>query len=179
MIIKILFENYDLNLTTMLYKNMDKLDLNFEELNVLNSLVYFFKNKKSFSISLFCKKINSDKSYIEDKINSLINKKYISIDSYIDSNNKMKEYLNYDNLFIKLEKLISANITQTDLEKIYQDFVKNIENYIQRVLTSTELLELNNLFNNTNIELKKIEEVLEHIRKTKTLSLSYIKKELL
>jgi DNA replication protein DnaD len=171
MLLKTLFEDYDLNLTKILYKHESALGLSFDELNILNALVYYYKDKKTFSLSLFAKKVNAPKAFIEEKIIVLINKELIKMDALTDNQKKIKELINYEPLFEKLSEIIEAaksNIVDPEnIKKVTELF----EYYIQRPLTSIELVELKALFTKYEYKFDQVKKILLDLAEKNNLTI--------
>ncbi|MDR2867148.1 MAG: hypothetical protein LBV55_00595 [Acholeplasmatales bacterium] len=171
MLLKTLFEDYDLNLTKILYKHASQLGLNFDELNTLNALVYYYRDRKSFSLGLFARKINASKLTIEEKIVNLINKELIKIEALTDQQKKIKEIINYDGLFEKLTAIIesikSSTIDPDNIKKIVEIFEFNL----QRTLTQVELLELKTIFTTHQLNLDATKKIILDLVEKNELSI--------
>jgi len=168
MLLKQLFENYNLNLTSMLFRHQTELDLTFNELNIVNALVYFTRDKKVFYINSFAKSINAPRPFIEEELSSLAAKKLIKIESVSDP--KLREVISFDGLFRKLTEIIesySGELLESNLRNIYEYLEKNY----MRTLTSLELVELKSLFFNKGLTLEKTKKIIENKSDLKTFSI--------
>ncbi|MDR2828552.1 MAG: hypothetical protein LBV51_03945 [Acholeplasmatales bacterium] len=181
MIIKKLYEYYNLDLYKILQSESSNLGINYNELNILSSLLSFYKDKKGFSTSSFCKKINAKKDFVEENINSLLEKQLIHF-SINDTIDKVKENIIFDNLFEKLEKIIldKNSLNNYSIDDTHaRDIVSNIENFLKRALTSIELLELKEIFNSKKVSYLQIKDSINYLNDKNKLTIFNLRKELL
>lgn len=114
----------------------DKLNLKFEELIFL---IYLSNkgDKVLFDVNFFSKELNMDVKEILFYIDSLTDKKYISLEVLKNDKNVMEEYINLDMFYDKLTNYMIEDINITKEEENTNVF-EAIEKEFARPLTPVE-----------------------------------------
>ena len=114
----------------------DKLNLKFEELIFL---IYLSNkgDKVLFDVNFFSKELNMDVKEILSYIDSLTDKKYISLEVLKNDKNVMEEYINLDMFYDKLTNYMIEDINMTKEEESTNVF-EAIEKEFARPLTPVE-----------------------------------------
>ncbi len=114
----------------------DKLNLKFEELIFL---IYLSNkgDKVLFDVNFFSKELNMDVKEILSYIDSLTDKKYISLEVLKNDKNVMEEYINLDMFYDKLTNYMIEDINITKEEENTNVF-EAIEKEFARPLTPVE-----------------------------------------
>jgi hypothetical protein len=138
--IKILFEEYHLDLTYLIFKEINNLGIDFEEASLLNSLAYYHRDEKSFNFSKFIKKNNANKANADKTLNSLINKQLINFELVTDLNGRSREILNFNGFYSKLSQIINNKQNNSYDPKSIKLLLEQLTQYQNRDLTPTELV---------------------------------------
>jgi len=141
MILKRLYEDYDLPIERILIKEYKRLSLTMPEMQILLALFSIFKKRKTFSISAIAKRVEFDTNSIGTLIESLLNKGFLTI-LLETKDHKEREVFDLDLTLIKLENLFLAD----DMEKSKQaeasfltETIKRFEQGLGRLLLPYEL----------------------------------------
>ncbi len=141
MILKRLYEDYDLPIERILIKEYKRLSLTMPEMQILLALFSIFKKRKTFSISAIAKRVEFDTNSIGTLIESLLNKGFLTI-LLETKDHKEREVFDLDLTLSKLEKLFLAD----DMEKSKQaeasfltETIKRFEQGLGRLLLPYEL----------------------------------------
>lgn len=127
-----LIKNKDLTISNLLFYNINKLNINYEELYYL---IYLFNtNSMDFDISRMCKDLDKKPKDLVKVINSLSEKGLIDLE--VDkSNNDIKEIISLDKLYEKLTFLI---VEEENEVPAGIDLVKEFSIVFKRDITARE-----------------------------------------
>lgn len=119
---KQIYKDKILNFPTYLLKAIKNFNLSQSEFLIL---LYFWNNTDSLlDISKISDTLSLDESEIMLSFNSLLSKKIISLDSNKDSNGKITEFVNLDNLYVIIDEMFNQNTKEQEKEDIYSTFEK-------------------------------------------------------
>ena len=104
MILKRLFDEYELPIERILLKEYKRLDLKTEEAIVLIALFQIFKKRRSFSLYAIAKRVEYSQNKIGTIVESLLEKDFIEI-QLESKDGKEREVFDLDKTFKKIEKL--------------------------------------------------------------------------
>lgn len=152
-----------------LIKYIVKLDLNIEEFIIL---LYFInrRDKIIFNIEKISKELYMDENTILEIINSLTEKKYISIEMSKE-NGVIEEFISLDLFFSKISSLLINETQKNDNNDIYSKFEKEFG----RTLSPIEYETINKWIE-SNIESELIESALKEAVLNGVNSIRYIDK---
>lgn len=125
MILKKLYESYDLSIDHILIKEFKRLDLSIQEMSILLVLFLMHKKRKTFSIASIARRVDYSKNEIGTYVESLMDKGFIKI-FLEDKDGKEREIFEIDPTFDKIEELIR----QDNLDKIKQIYESSISETI-------------------------------------------------
>ncbi len=107
----------------MIFNNYKRLNITEEELIVL-IFIMDLGNKISYNPDIFVKEINMEKFKVMEIINSLSEKKLITVTVEKNKNNKSEEFISLDLLYSKILNLFKEqkdnNINNTDIFSIFE-----------------------------------------------------------
>ena len=141
MILKRLYEDYDLAIERILIKEYKRLKLSMPEMSVLLALFSIYKKRKTFSITSIAKRVELNANDIGSIVESLMNKSFMTI--LLDTKDgKEREVFELDPTFMKIEDLYKSD----ELEKIkvqaessLMETIRLFEQGLGRALMSYEL----------------------------------------
>ncbi|MCR3906803.1 MAG: DnaD domain protein [Tenericutes bacterium] len=116
MILKRLYEDFDLSIERILIKEYKRLNLTMQEMTVLLALFSIYKKRKTFSIASISRRVELSKDEIGSAVESLLNKNFVNI-TLEEKDNKEREVFDLDRTF----KLIEELYRQDEIEKIKQE----------------------------------------------------------
>lgn len=158
MILKKLYEDYDLAIERILIKEYRRLKLNISEMSVLISLLSIYKKRKTFSLTAISKRVELSQDEINKSLNSLLEKGFMSIELE-HKDGKDREIFDLDLLFQKIEKLfIDDQLEKNKLEdesKIMQT-IQRFEQGLGRTLQSYELENIRKWYDDKKYSHEKI-----------------------
>ena len=138
MILKKLYDDYDIDIDKIIQKDYKKLGLKYVEATMLLSLLYGYKKRKIFSISMLAKKTELKKEKVEEITYSLIEKGFMKLGLEINSEGKEREVYNLDSTFAIIEKYLIDSKAQEKSSLCFKT-VEHLEGLLNRVLTDMEL----------------------------------------
>ena len=168
MLIKKLYEDYDLPIESIIFKEYKKLDLTIKEMNILVTLLLTHKKRRVFSLRLITKKTSLSDNEVYETLQSLIDKNFILIELEVTKDNKHREVINLDRTFDKIEDMLIDEEKQkqaTLLEKVIQ----TIEEKMQRILRPMELQQIQMWLENDGHTVKDINDAIELAKDTVTI----------
>ena len=141
MILKRLYEDYDLAIERILIKEYKRLKLTMPEMSVLLALFSIYKKRKTFSITSIAKRVEINSNEIGSIVESLMTKNFMTI--LLDTKDgKEREVFELDPTFKKIEELYKDD----DLEKVklqdessLMETIRLFEQGLGRALMSYEL----------------------------------------
>ena len=116
MILKRLFEDYDLAIERILVKESKRLKLTMKEMSVLLALFSIYKKRRTFTMASLSRRVELSNEEIGAAIESLIVKNMLII-SLENKDGKEREVFSLDEVFVKIESLYR----QDEIEKIKND----------------------------------------------------------
>ncbi|MDR2822474.1 MAG: hypothetical protein LBV58_02850 [Acholeplasmatales bacterium] len=146
MIVKKLYDEYDLNLERLLLNEYARLNLTYEEASIL-SLMFSLYKKKDSKLSSVIKKTERNKEEVEKILNTLDDKAFISLHTEHNDKGKQVEIFVLDNCFSIIENFLE---TEEKKEKKEDSEVSKIvlllEKKMNKTLSVNELLEVKKWF---------------------------------
>jgi DNA replication protein len=141
MILKRLYEDYDLAIERILIKEYKRLKLSMPEMSVLLALFSIYKKRKTFSITSIAKRVELNSNEIGSIVESLMTKNFMTI--LLDTKDgKEREVFELDPTFKKIEDLYKDD----DIEKVklqeessLSETIRLFEQGLGRALMSYEL----------------------------------------
>jgi len=127
MMLKRLYEEYDLAVERILIKEYKRLSLTMQEMQVLLALFSIYKKRKTFSITAIAKRVEYSTNDIGTYIESLMNKNFLTI-SLESKDQKEREIFELDPTFKKIHELFK----QDEVEKIKVQEETNVSYTIRR-----------------------------------------------
>ncbi|PKK99315.1 MAG: DNA replication protein [Tenericutes bacterium HGW-Tenericutes-2] len=113
MILKRLFEDYDLAIERILVKESKRLKLTMKEMSVLLALFSIYKKRRTFTMASLSRRVELSNEEIGAAIESLIDKNMLII-SLENKDGKEREVFSLDEVFLKIESLYR----QDEIERI-------------------------------------------------------------
>jgi DNA replication protein len=158
MILKKLYEDYDLAIERILIKEYRRLKLNISEMSVLISLLSIYKKRKTFSLSAISKRVELSLDEINKSLNALLEKGFMSIELE-NKDGKEREIFDLDLLFIKIEKLFyddQLEKNKVESESKIIETIKRFEQGLGRTLQSYELENIRKWYDDKKYSHEKI-----------------------
>ncbi|MBU1094828.1 MAG: DnaD domain protein [Firmicutes bacterium] len=163
MILKRMYEDYDLAIERILIKEYKRLKLTMQEMSVLLALFSIYKKRKTFSISAISRRVELSQNEIGTSVESLMNKGFMTI-LLEKKDGKEREVFELDPTFKKIEELYQ----QDDLEKlklIHESSIgitiKLLEQGLGRLLMGHELENVRRWYDEKNYTHEGIIEAIE------------------
>ncbi|MDO9630061.1 MAG: DnaD domain protein [Acholeplasmataceae bacterium] len=125
MILKRLFEDYDLAIERILVKESKRLKLTMQEMSVLLALFSIYKKRRTFTMASLSKRVELSNEEIGASIETLINKNFLII-SLENKDGKEREVFSLDQVFLKIEALYKAD----EIERIRNEELSYISQTI-------------------------------------------------
>lgn len=141
MLIKKLYEDYDLSIDSIIFREYKRLDLTMTEMNILITLLMTHKKRRVFSLRAITRRTSLSDNEVYENLQSLIDKNFVLIELEQTKDNKHREVINLDPTFDKIEDMLVEEERQkqaTMLEKIIQ----TLEEKMQRILRPMELQQI-------------------------------------
>lgn len=126
MILKRLFEDYDLAIERILVKESKRLKLTMKEMSVLLALFSIYKKRRTFTMASLSKRVELPNDEIGAAIESLIEKNMLTI-CLENKDGKEREVFSLDQVFVKIEALYK----QDEIETIKNEELTYISKTIQ------------------------------------------------
>lgn len=126
MILKRLFEDYDLAIERILVKESKRLKLTMKEMSILLALFSIYKKRRTFTMASLSRRVELANDEIGAAIESLIDKNLLII-SLENKDGKEREVFSLDQVFIKIESLYR----QDEIERIKNEELTYISKTIQ------------------------------------------------
>ncbi len=163
MILKRMYEDYDLAIERILIKEYKRLKLTMQEMSVLLALFSIYKKRKTFSITAISRRVELSQNEIGTAVESLMNKGFMTI--LLDQKDgKEREVFELDPTFTKIEDLYR----QDELEKLKQIHessisitLKLLEQGLGRLLMSHELENVRRWYDEKNYTHERIIEAIQ------------------
>jgi DNA replication protein len=176
MILKRLYEDYDLPIERILLKEYRRLFLTMPEMQILLALFSIFKKRKTFSVASVAKRVEFSTDEIGTLIESLLNKRFLTI-MLETKDHKEREVFDLDLTFKKLEDLYLAD----ELDKVKQaeetymsETIKLLEQGLGRLLLPYELENMRRWYADKNYT---HESIINAIKSAKDrVSIKYVEK---
>ncbi|MDY0074304.1 MAG: hypothetical protein WC992_05335 [Acholeplasmataceae bacterium] len=141
MIIKRLYEEFDLSIERILLKEYRRLNLTMAEMSVLIALFSIYKKRKSFTIASISRRVDIGSEDIGNAVESLIDKGFVGI-HLEKKEGKEREIFCLDQALLKMEELFRED-EMTELKETLEneivDTIKLLEQGLGRGLLPYEL----------------------------------------
>jgi DNA replication protein len=115
MILKRLYEEYDVSIERILIKEYKRLKLSMQDAHVLLALFSIYKKRRTFTLAALSKRIDYTADQIGASVETLINQGFLII-SLENKEGKEREVFDLDQTFKKIEDLFA----QDDIDKVKQ-----------------------------------------------------------
>lgn len=163
MILKRMYEDYDLSIERILIKEYKRLKLTMQEMSVLLALFSIYKKRKTFSITSISRRVELNQAEIGTAVESLMNKGFMTI-LLERKDDKQREVFELDPTFKKIEDLYQ----QDELEKLkllhessISETIKLLEQGLGRPLRSHELENIRRWYEDSKYEHHQIISAIE------------------
>lgn len=163
MILKRMYEDYDLSIERILIKEYKRLKMTMQEMQVLLALFSIYKKRKTFSIASISRRVELNQNEIGVAVESLMNKGFMTI-CLERKDEKEREVFELDPTFKKIEDLYH----QDELEKLKQlhetsisETIHLIEQGVGRSLRSHELENIRRWYDENNYQHQQILSAIE------------------
>lgn len=181
MILKKLYENYNLDISKILYVEYKNLNLTFLEANILVYLLNSSYKKKTLSINKIAKNMEMENSKVSSICQSLVDKGFMSF--YIEKNNQgiSKEYLSFEGLFNILNSFLLNDCPNMNKEvNNLKETITLLEKTLDRKLFPNEVDEIKSIYQNNLYQHELIIQSISGLAKEKkvftiNLLLKYLK----
>ncbi len=130
MIIKKLYEEFDLSIERILLKEYRRLKLSMAEMSVLIALFSIFKKRKTFTIASISRRVDLENEVIGNAVESLINKGFVSV-KLENKDGKEREIFNLDQAMENIEELYRLDEIERIKETAENDIVETIKLFEQ------------------------------------------------
>jgi DNA replication protein len=122
MIIKRLFEEFDLSIERILLKEYRRLKLTMAEMSVLIALFSIYKKRKTFTIASISRRVDLSQEDIGNAIESLISKHFVNV-KLEQKEGKEREIFDLDFALEKIEDLYRQDELDAFHEQLENDIV--------------------------------------------------------
>lgn len=126
MIIKRLYEEFDLSIERILLKEYRRLKLTMAEMSVLIALFSIYKKRKTFTIASISRRVDIGSDAIGNAVESLIEKGYVST-KLESKDGKEREVFDLDQALERIENLLR----QDEIERLKERVESDIMNVIR------------------------------------------------
>lgn len=126
MIIKRLYEEFDLSIERILLKEYRRLKLTMAEMSVLIALFSIYKKRKTFTIASISRRVDIGSDAIGNAVESLIEKGYVST-KLESKDGKEREVFDLDQALERIENLLR----QDEIERLKERVENDIMNVIR------------------------------------------------
>lgn len=130
MIIKRLFEEYDLSIERILLKEYKRLNLTMREMSVLLALFSISKKRKTYSIASIGRRVELTADEIGVALESLINQGFLST-RLENKDGKEREIFDLDMTLEKIEDLYRQDELESKKEVLINDISETIKSFEQ------------------------------------------------
>lgn len=177
MLIKRLYEESDLAIEKILMREHQRLNLTSQELIILLALFSYYK-RRTFSINALSKRVDFSQSEIEEMIDSLLNKGFITF--YLETKEgKTREVFSLDKTFDKIEEIYFEDEQKRKMDQVESNITKAIEQLeiaIGKPLSSYELELVRKWYEKQEYEHNKIMELIYQADVSGRASVRYIER---
>jgi DNA replication protein len=142
MILKRLYDEYDLAIERILLKEYKRLSLTMPEMSILLALFSIYKKRKTFSVSAISRRVEYNQNEIGKHVESLIEKGFMTLGLETTKDQKEREIFDLDLTFKKLETLYLEDEIEKQREHSQNNITKTIrlfEQSLGRLLLPYEL----------------------------------------
>ena len=177
MLLKRLYEEYDIDIDKIILRDYKKLGLKYIEATMLLVLLSSYKKRKVFSIGSIAKKTDLKKEKVEEITYSLIEKGFMVLELE-NSNEKEREIFNLDPMFTILDKFIMDSESD-EYSSACGKTISQLEMVFNRALTDVELNYLRSVYEEQKYTHDEITKAIEIAEEKNKLSIKAIDKILL
>ena len=142
MILKRLFEEYDLAIERILIKEYKRLHLTMPEMSVLLALFSIYKKRKTFSLAAIARRVEYHQNDIGTYVDALIEKGFVIIGLEKTKDQKAREVFDLDPTFKKIEACYRQDEIEENKvihEGHVQETIRLFEQGLGRLLMPYEL----------------------------------------
>lgn len=148
MILKRLYEEYDLAIERILFKEYKRLKLTMHEMQVLLALFSIHQKRKTFSLNAISRRMDLNMNEIAIHVQSLLKKNFIrlELETYKDQE---REIFDLDLTFQKIEALYLQDEKENNKTKVQNEVQNTIESFekaLGRLLKNYELETIRNWY---------------------------------
>jgi DNA replication protein len=178
MMLKKLYEEYDLSIEKIILKEYKRLDLTMKETAVILALFAILKKRRTFSINAISRRVEYPREEIGKIIESLLNKELMVLELE-QKDGKDREVFHLDNTFKKLEKIFKQDIQEKQMK--YQETnisatITLFEQGLGRLLHPYELENIRKWYDEETFEHERIIEAI--IDAKDRVSIKYVERVL-
>jgi len=145
MILRRLYEEYDLSIERILLKEYKRLNLTMQENTVLLALFSIYKKRKTFSIGAISKRVELTNEHIGAAVESLMAKGFVTSLLEKTKEGKHREVFNLDETFRKIENLYHSDSVEQIKEAAQHEVMETIQSFEQGFGRSLRPFELENI----------------------------------
>lgn len=132
MIIKKLYEEFDLSIERILLKEYRRLKLSMAEMSVLIALFSIYKKRKTFTIASISRRVDLESDVIGNAIESLINKGFVNV-KLETKDGREREIFDLDEAMERIEELYRIDeldrlkeLTENDMMTVIKLFEQGL-----------------------------------------------------
>jgi DNA replication protein len=144
MIIKRLYEEFDLSIERILLKEYRRLKLTMAEMSVLIALFSIYKKRKTFTIASISRRVDIGSDAIGNAVESLLEKGYVTT-KLESKDGKEREIFDLDQALEKIENLLRQDEIERLKERVENDIMSIIRLFEQGLGRSLYPYELENI----------------------------------
>jgi DNA replication protein len=166
MILKRLYEEYDLAIERILLKEYKRLSLTMPEMSILLALFSIHKKRKTFSVAAISRRVEYNQNEIGKHVESLIEKGFMTLGLETIKDQKEREIFDLDLTFKQLESLyLNDEIEKLRLkdENFIAESIRFFEQALGRLLLPYELETLRRWYDE---QMYQHEQIIEAIKQT-------------
>lgn len=130
MIIKRLYEEFDLSIERILLKEYRRLQLSMAEMSVLIALFSIYKKRKTFTIASISRRVDIGSDAIGNAVESLIEQGFVSV-KLESKDGKEREIFDLDQALEKIENLLRQDEAERIKERAENEVIKIIRMFEQ------------------------------------------------
>jgi DNA replication protein len=166
MILKRLYEEYDLAIERILLKEYKRLSLTMPEMSILLALFSIHKKRKTFSVQAISRRVEYNQNEIGKHVESLIDKGFMTLGLETTKDQKEREIFDLDLTFKQLESLyLNDEIENLRLkdENHIAESIRFFEQALGRLLLPYELETLRRWYDE---QMYQHDQIIEAIKQT-------------
>lgn len=145
MILRRLYEEYDLSIERILLKEYKRLGLTMQENQVLLALFSIYKKRRTFSINAISKRVELSHEDIGNAVESLMDKRFVQSLLETTKEGKEREVFTLEGTFKHIEDLYQNDELERQKEKAQNDIMETISSFEEGLGRSLRPYELDNI----------------------------------